>query len=591
MILGHRMRVLILATLLALLALMLFANRTHAGWSVDPVEVHPTTALCPLVSVAHDGAQGALITWQENMPAGGFLWARHLLANGDLDAGWSTPVLLSSAGAVRGALGSLSDGAGGAYVWWMEGTQLYLTRLAAEGAVAAGWPAQGRLLGVLVNASSRPVAVPDGDGGLYIAWLASVGLIPTYVAIRAHHLGPTNTPEDGWPSGGRTLAGTQANSESVSAFGIAAATDGGLWLTHGTTLVVEEGVFAPGEVRVARYTGAGLPATGWITEGVSLAEFRGDLLAADANWGLAPPMRLAAVAPDASGGAFVLFSSIVQADWAPLASHHLLRVSAAGGVEAGWPAEGVPVPLIGLEPHSGENPDHSLRLHAGPSGGVYVGRPTLYDHGASYNFDLFSDGGVNLGLGVGSGLAGSIASGDRGLESALRADGGLVLASFFPHGPIGPWQPSAFIQMNQTAPGASFTEAHPEPFTPWFGDVGLATTGDGGTIFAWSQVNERYGVFAVRMNPDGQVLGVPPLTLTGPLRVRFTRGVGVQVLGGTVGVSLTLHDLSGRKVAHGEADFAGEWTVPGTAGLPSGIYFARTLDHGSERQSKVVVIR
>ena len=50
--LGHRTRVAILATLFALLALMLFTRRTHAAWSADPVEVHATTALCPLVSVA-----------------------------------------------------------------------------------------------------------------------------------------------------------------------------------------------------------------------------------------------------------------------------------------------------------------------------------------------------------------------------------------------------------------------------------------------------------------------------------------------------------------------------------------------------------
>jgi len=40
--LGHRTRVLVLALLLALLALLLFTRPTHAAWGTDPVQVHAT---------------------------------------------------------------------------------------------------------------------------------------------------------------------------------------------------------------------------------------------------------------------------------------------------------------------------------------------------------------------------------------------------------------------------------------------------------------------------------------------------------------------------------------------------------------------
>jgi hypothetical protein len=246
-------------------------------------------------------------------------------------------VLLSTADAVRSALGSVSDGAGGAYVWWMEGTQLYLTRLAAEGAVATGWPARGRQLGTLATPGSRPVVLADGSGGAYAAWLTAAILPQTWVTIRAQHLGPANTAKDGWPSGGRTLADTQANSQQASTFGIEAAADGGLWLAYATTVEAEFGVYSPGEVRVARYTGAGLSASGWTASGVAVTEFRGDLLAGSADWGVAPKLRLAAIAQDGSGGAIVLSGLPYAYDEFTVATDYRLhRVNALFGLRTSF---------------------------------------------------------------------------------------------------------------------------------------------------------------------------------------------------------------------------------------------------------------
>jgi hypothetical protein len=56
-------------------------------------------------------------------------------------------------------------------------------------------------------------------------------------------------------------------------------------------------------------------------------------------------------------------------------------------------------------------------------------------------------------------------------------------------------------------------------------------------------------------------------------------------------VTLSLHDLTGRQVARGESPGSGDWTVPGTAGLPSGMYFAKAITDGREKLAKVIVIR
>lgn len=69
----HHRRSFVWILLLALLALMLFARPAHSGWSADPVEIHATSALCPLVASVDDGNNGAIVVWQENTASGGDL--------------------------------------------------------------------------------------------------------------------------------------------------------------------------------------------------------------------------------------------------------------------------------------------------------------------------------------------------------------------------------------------------------------------------------------------------------------------------------------------------------------------------------------
>lgn len=161
---SHRNRHLILALFVLSLGLLLLVRPAHGGWSADPVEVHATSALCPLVSVSDDGHRGSIVVWQENTASGGLLRAQHLLASGDVDPAWSGPAAVSNIDVARGALGTVSDGTGGAYVWWMENTMLMLNRLAPNGAVASGWLARGKNVGSLPTTDHRPRAMSDGAG-------------------------------------------------------------------------------------------------------------------------------------------------------------------------------------------------------------------------------------------------------------------------------------------------------------------------------------------------------------------------------------------------------------------------------------------
>jgi hypothetical protein len=580
---------LFLAVLLALLALVLLARPVHSAWSADPVQVHATTALCPLVAASDDAHFGAIFTWQENTAGGGVLKAQHLLANGDVDPAWGAGVDVCTADVARTALGSMSDGVGGAYVWWMENAALFLTRVDATGAIAAGWPARGRNLGTMARNRQRPSVAGDGSGGIYVAWVNYTLSPPALPAVRAVHLGPANSGKGGWPTAGRTLGTTFEAVEMANAAAIAAASDGGSWLAFATTTFADT-VYLPGDVRIVRLTSAGLPAAGWDGHGVSLMPFRGDLLIYSSAWGPEPGMSLAAVANDGGGGAFVVSADMEEdAGGVSTSAPHLLHVASDGSPATGWAPGGISLGASGYAPDQDPGAGASLRALADGLGGVFAGTPGFYSEGTSVlTFGRWS--------GAGTALPGGIGADQLGLEYASRGDGGMYVASFYPTGPTSIWSPKAFVRAAQSDPGEGFFEYHDTPVVQWFGDVALAATGDGGAVFGWSQVIERFGIFAVRLGPAGQVTAVPPAPIHGPpsMRLRFVPGIGVRALIASVPAGreeLSLHDVSGRAVARTTIEQAsgGDWVFPGTEGLPSGVYFARAVSRGVVLQARVAV--
>ena len=584
---SHRIRRFVSGPTLGLTALLL-ARAAQGAWGLDPVQVHATTASCPAVAVCDDAHYGAIVVWQENTATGGLLEAHHLLANGDLDPTWSAPAVLSTMDIARTALGAVSDRAGGAYVLWMENAQLFLTRVSPAGAVDAAWPARGRSLGTLATPNLRPRAAADGAGGIYVAWLGGVF---ADAAPRVVHLGPANTGAGGWPNGVKVLGTTPGVFESVNSFAIDAAPDGGLWLALATT---DLSTFEPatGEVRLARYTSAGLPASGWDARGVVLAAFRGDLLTNSGEWGPTPKMGLVAVANDGGSAAFVM-RSVVAGDGAgmiQLPEFRLVRVLSDGAIAPGWAPEGLFVGGLDLYGWSDLGWFGSLRALPDGRGGVFEGVPVYATEGYSaIEFTRRSgSGGVEPG---------GITTEQYGLEIASRGDGGMFAATFFPSGPYGPYSPIAHITATQSVPGGYFTEWHDQPVLDWYGDVGLAATGDGGAIFAWSQVRERLGVYAIRLGPAGAVTGVPPTPVTGPptLRVRFVRGEGVHAVAsfsGSPRLALSLHDLAGRCVAASSSDatLGADVVLPGTRDLPGGVYFMRASDGTRTLNARVIVL-
>ena len=576
---SHRSRHLLLALIILSIGLLLLVRPAHGGWSADPVEVHATSALCPLVSVADDGQRGAIVVWQENTASGGLLRARHLLASGDVDPSWSGPVAVSDVDVARFALGTVSDGVGGAYVWWLENTMLMVNRLAPDGSVAAGWLAHGRNVGALPTTDHRPRAMSDGAGGIYLGWVVRDPF--TYVAptsIRVIHLGPAGTGAGGWPTGGRSYGLVGVDNPSVVGFGMDRASDGGLWLGWVTNELYPYGGAGPGEVRAARLAPSGLGASGWTTSGIALGPYPAT------NFGaITVAQSYVAVAHDDVEGAYLLTASRETPDGSSWYFHDTLRhLSGSGTSFGGWDDAGLD---LGARADAGYFADEpgSVRAFADGRGGAYVGIPT---YGSEF---LFATSYSRIAS-DGSPLPGGIGADQRGQEFAARGDGGMFIGAFKPSGATGPYEADAYVRIAQSD-GAFFYRSQPSAYATRFGDIGLAATGDGGAIFAWSELLDHQGVFAIRLNPAGQVTSVPPTVSPRAFRAWFVRGAGVRVAGGGAGAfSLRLHDITGREVARGESDAVGEWTVPGTAELPSGVYFAKATVAGRTVQARVAVV-
>ena len=599
LIAGHRIRYIAIGLVLSWMALMLLSRPAHGAWSADPVQVHATSALCPAVAAIDDGHSGAYIAWQENGASGGVIRAQHLLASGDVDPAWSGPVHVSDRVADRSVLGAVSAGVGGAYFWWMEGAQVFIQRITRIGTVAPGWSSGGRMVMQLPTADFRPSMAPDGNAGVYIGGLRAYWTTPNYgVAIMIFHLNASGGGAAGWPSSGRIFGAPLSTYPTVSSFGLDPAPDGGLWLAWqrlGSSPPLPGYPPGSGELRVIRLSEAGLPAPGWTADGDVLGPFLRTF--PDATYPdpgePAPAGSQVAVAHDDAGGAYIVSR---QPSFNALTLEYsfqnvLRRVDAVGYSAPGWPLTGVT--LSDGPEYIPEAPtaEAAVRAIADDRGGVLSGLPF-------YASEFTSGMGFSRRDAAGGPLPGGVDGAQNGIEFAPRGDGGMFIASFKPSGATGPYEADAYIAVSQSSPGAGFFESKVSYSATRYGDIGLTATGDGGAIFAWSQLIDRQGIYAIRLGQAGPVTGVPPTPVIGPpsLRVRFVRGDGVHAVAsfsGSPRVALSLYDVSGRRVAgvSSDATLGADVVLPGTRDLAGGVYFARASDGRRMLDARVLVVR
>jgi IPT/TIG domain-containing protein/type IX secretion system substrate protein len=175
-------RIFLFSSLLAASVLAVTPRFCHAAWTPDGVaacaaagpQVHPHAVA--------DGTGGVIVVWQDSR-RGDNVWdvyAQRITAGGAIAAGWppNGRVLCASGSAYAAAGPALAvpDGAGGALVLWGDGRVprgIYAQRVNAGGQLAPGWPSDGRLIAGADASGNFPIrlwsVLPDGEGGAYLA--------------------------------------------------------------------------------------------------------------------------------------------------------------------------------------------------------------------------------------------------------------------------------------------------------------------------------------------------------------------------------------------------------------------------------------
>jgi hypothetical protein len=561
------------------LAGLLFAGPAYAGWTPGGVTIKSTTANIPLVKACSDGAGGSFVAWQEESSPGlGVLRIQHLLAPGDLDPAWPPDgAVACSVSISRADLGMVPDRLGGAYLWWREKVASYLTRIGADGHVAAGWPARGRA----VSGGTLPVSgIEDGAHGIYLAMTSSG---TTALAI---HLGPSNSGAGGWPNGPRALVTTDDTAPLTIWPALALAPDGGIFAACASFGI--DGTYTPGHWRFTRLTSAGTVAEGWPAEGIDFGVFDRALLGDQAR------AALLALTPDGRDGVYMMRGNPYDDGYATThIETRIHRLQSDGSPAVDWPDTGKVVHSNGYDYYDGTSNEASYSLAVDEPGTVIAGLPGYYSESTTmYEHHCHT---ASSACGYASGLL-------AGHESAPIPAGGAWIASFYPTGPYGPYDPPAFLAVSLTDPAPGwhdFVESHSEILVHWYGDIGLAATDDGGGVFFWSQVNQRHGLFARRFTAAGEVTAVGEAHLTPPALdgARFVRGQGVRARvtlpAGATG-HLVLLDVAGRRRTEQSLRGTGaavDVALPGTGSLTAGIYFARLSWADRAAASRVVVLR
>lgn len=167
------------------LALLLFAIPARADW---PPTGAPVTEALDLWdhTIAPDGAGGVFVSWSNFM-----LFASRLTSEGELAPGWPAAGRRIP-GAALYNLASVPDGDGGLFIVFnakdcaascgANPAERRVVRLTASGDPSPGWTDAGFKVGggfgpVGFGAGDpgRTVAIPDGEGGLIVAWGRHVG--------------------------------------------------------------------------------------------------------------------------------------------------------------------------------------------------------------------------------------------------------------------------------------------------------------------------------------------------------------------------------------------------------------------------------
>ncbi len=259
-------------------------------WVPDGEEVRRSYTHVEQANVAADGAGGAYVAWLDSRIGAPRVYAARIGPSGAPASGWPTGgTQVSDADATSGGeLSTVSDGHGSVYVLFEGIDGIVLQNVTSSGAIGSGWPTSG----VGVSDAVQGQVVADTAGAAVVTWVDASG--NAYVQKYSGN----GTAQ--WTSGG-VLVGTGAEESAITSDG-----------TGGTIVA-----WAP-SLHAQRLSGSGT--IQWPSGGVAVnATAYGPILCRDG-----------------SGGAIVAYSK----DLGTSQPVYAVRIDSGGSIPAGWGAGG-----------------------------------------------------------------------------------------------------------------------------------------------------------------------------------------------------------------------------------------------------------
>jgi hypothetical protein len=303
------------------------AAPASAAWSDDPtvnlpLSLRDSYQVVSPSSAVSDGAGGAIVFWADDPYSTPEIWAQRVSAMGEIL--WASDgVPVCTAPGTKSEIRVVGDGAGGAIVVWRDrhGSDYDYYAQRVDGTGAIQWPVgapsfDGVPVCTVAGDQEAMEAVADGAGGVFVVWRHDD---PADDGVYAQRLGPDGARS--WPTGAPTDAGVVVCDHDHAQFYPDVALDGAggvivAWQDSRNSATTESDVFAQ------RLSGDGIRQ--WTTDGVPVCV---------EDLGQTEPELVG----DGSGGAIVIWN-----DYRPPGSDYGLyaqRLSSTGAIQ--WPAAGV----------------------------------------------------------------------------------------------------------------------------------------------------------------------------------------------------------------------------------------------------------
>jgi hypothetical protein len=537
--------------------------------------------------MASDGAGGAIVAWNDRRAFPFNIDAQHVLASGEVDAAWPVNgrALLSDAliqvivpqGVEFPAI--VSDGAGGAIVTWpdgrstLSGLDIYAHHVLPSGALDPAWPANGTTVSAVNGDQVSPVILSDGAGGAFIAWTdnrnAAIG---NSLDIFVQHVLATGLVDPNWPANGAAVVTAPAAQTSPSLVGDGV---GGIFVVWADNRSGNPG----SDIFGTHLFGTGLVDPAWPAGGLGVSTALGT-------------QSTPKIISDAAHGAIVAWTDLRDGTNEIFAQ----RVTIAGAIVPGWPANGKLVSIGGTDEVS------PIPVADGASGAIVVWSGGNTGHHNVRAHHLLASGALDAGWPVG-GMSLSFAPTEETNQSAVSDGAGGAIAS---------WQVSQDIFAQHVRASGALDGAYPVNGRPVCvlpsvqRNPNIVADGAGGAIVAW--MDQRDGVddiYALQVLEAGTVDVPPP---SPPAEIAFARPRPNPARGAVTlrfslpreaRVSLVIYDAGGRQVRELSSGTrpAGEhtlvWDLNDDAGrvAGTGLYFARLEVEGQAFTQKLAALR